>query len=108
MDELQEQLGRLLEDPAELERLTQMASQLLGGGGEEPEPEPPKLPDVGAIVTKLRGGGSDTQKLLQAMQPFLAPERQARLRRAMRAAKLASAASAALTRFGGEDADEPI
>ena len=107
MDELQESLSRLLENPEELRRMTEMASELLGGG-EEPEPEPSKLPDVGAIVSKLRGGGSDTQKLLQAMQPFLAPERQARLRRAMRAAKLASAASAALTRFGGEDADEPI
>ena len=51
---------------------------------------------------------SDTQKLLQAMKPFLAPERQARLSRAMRAAKLASAASAAFTQLGGEDADESL
>ena len=37
MDELQESLSRLLEDPEELKRMTDMASQLLGGG-EAPEP----------------------------------------------------------------------
>ena len=105
MDELQESLSRLLEDPEELKRMTDMASQLLGGGE---EPEPPKLPDLSALMGKLRGGNSDTQKLLQAMKPFLAPERQARLSRAMRAAKLASMASAAFTQLGGEDGDEPI
>ncbi|MBQ6403773.1 MAG: hypothetical protein IJI27_07700 [Oscillospiraceae bacterium] len=107
MDELQERLSRLLEDPEELRRMTDMASQLLGGG-EASEPDAPKLPDLSSIMGKLRGGSSDTQKLLQAMKPFLAPERQARLSRAMRAAKLASLASAAFTQLGGEDGDEPI
>ena len=64
MDELQESLSRLLEDPEELKRMTDMASQLLGGG-EAPEPESPKLPDLSALMGKLRGGNSDTQKLLQ-------------------------------------------
>ncbi len=107
MDELQESLSRLLEDPEELRRITDMASQLLGGGEESP-PEAPKLPDLSSLMGRLRGGSSDTQKLLQAMKPFLAPERQARLARAMRAAKLASVASAAFTQLGGEDADEPL
>ena len=107
MDELQESLNRLLENPEELKRMTDMASQLLGGG-EEPVKDEPKLPDLSALMGKLRGGNSDTQKLLQAMKPFLAPERRARLSRAMRAAKLASVASAAFTQLGGEDGDEPI
>ena len=81
MDELQESLSRLLENPEELKRMTDMASELLGGG-EEPAPESPKLPDLSALMGKLHGGNSDTQKLLQAMKPFLAPERQARLSRA--------------------------
>ena len=107
MDELQESLSRLLENPEELKRMTDMASQLLGGG-EEAESEAPKLPDLSGLMRRLRGGNSDTQKLLQALKPFLAPERQARLGRAMRAAKLASAASLAFSQMGGEDADEPI
>ena len=108
MDELQESLRSLLENPEELRRMTEMASELLGGGEEAETPEQPKLPDLSALMGKLRGGNSDTQKLLQAMKPFLAPERRARLSRAMRAAKLASVASAAFTQLGGEDADEPI
>ena len=107
MDELQESLNRLLENPEELKRMTDMASQLLGGG-EDAEPEAPKLPDLSSLMSRLRGGNSDTQKLLQALKPFLAPERQARLSRAMRAAKLASVASAAFTQLGGEDGDEPL
>ena len=87
--------------------MTEMASELLGGGEAE-APEQPKPSELSSLLGKLRGGSSDTQKLLQAMKPFLAPERQARLSRAMRAAKLASAASAAFTHFGEEDADEPI
>ena len=107
MDELQESLNRLLENPEELKRMTDMASRLLGGG-EEAEPEAPTLPNLSSLMGRLRGGNSDTQKLLQAMKPFLAPERQTRLSRAMRAAKLASMASAAFTQLGGEDGDEPI
>ena len=34
MDELQESFSRLLENPEELKRMTDMASQLLGGGEE--------------------------------------------------------------------------
>ena len=106
MDELQESLNRLLENPEELRRITEMASNLLGGG--EEAPEAPRPPELSSLLGKLRGGSSDTQKLLQAMKPFLAPERQARLSRAMRAARLASVASAAFTQLGGEDADDPI
>ena len=107
MDELQESLRSLIEDPEELRRMTEMASQLLGGGEAAAQDEP-KLPELSSIMGKLRGGNSDTQKLLQAMKPFLAPERQARLSRAMRAAKLASLASTAFTQLGGEDGDEPL
>ena len=112
MDELQENLSRLLEDPAELERLSQMASQLLGGSAEtaeSPSPDKTPLPDLGAMLSAFRGGeNSDTQKLLQAMKPFLARRRQEKLSRAMRVAKLASMAELALGQMGGEESDEPI
>lgn len=111
MDELQSQLSSLLENPAELERLTQMASQLLGGGAESPteaKPEP-SLPDLGGLAARFRSsGGSDTQKLLAALRPFLAPKRQEKLSRAMRAARLASVARLAMEQMGGEETDEPL
>lgn len=111
MDELQESLRGLLENPAELERLSQMASDLLGGAPEaEPTaPAAPPLPDLGALISRFQSGGqSDTQKLLQAMKPFLSRQRQEKLDRAMRAARLASVAQLALSRMEREEADEPI
>ena len=111
MDELQSQLSSLLENPAELERLTQMASQLLGGGeASEPEPTPSApMPDLGGLLARFRASGSsDTQKLLAALRPFLAPKRQEKLSRAMRVARLASVAQVAMERMGEEEADEPL
>lgn len=111
MDELQESLSRLLEDPAELERLSQMAAKLMGGAEPDPAPlETPSLPDVGALLSRFQSGGSsNTQKLLQAMKPFLALRRQEKLSRAMRVARLASVAELALGQMGKkEESDESI
>lgn len=109
MDELQESLGKLLEDPAELERLSRMASELLGGGGAEETPEIPALPDLSSLLRGAKtSGASDTQKLLRAMQPFLAPKRQEKLSRALRVTRLATVAQAALGQMKEDDEDEPI
>ena len=47
------------------------------------------------------GGSSDSQKLLEAMKPFLAEKRRAKLDRAIRIAKLASIAELAMGENGG-------
>lgn len=102
MDDLQSALDRLMKDPAELERLSKMASELLGGGAPEPEPESPAAPDLSGLLGALRAAPpSDTQKLLQAMRPFLSPRRQEKLARAMRAAKLVSVTETAFGQLGG-------
>ena len=102
MDDLQSALEGLLKDPAELERLSKLASDLLGGA---PEPEPSAAPDLSALIGAFRNAPpSDTQRLLEAMRPFLSPRRQEKLRRAMRAAKLVSVAETAFGQLGGEDA----
>lgn len=107
MDELQENLSRLLEDPAELERLGRMASELLGGG--EAASDAAAAPDLKSVLSGLQNAEhSNTQKLLQAMQPFLAPKRQQKLRRALRVARLASVAGQALGSMKEDDEDEPI
>ena len=109
MDELQESLSRLLENPEELERMSRLAANLLGGEETPDAAEAPALPDLKSL---LRGadapGGSDTQKLLRAMRPFLAPKRQEKLSRAMRAARLASVAQMAFGQMKEEEEDEPI
>ena len=103
MNELEEKLNSVLNDPAELERITRLAAELMGGG-EAPETE--KQEDSG-ITARLRamlgGGGSDKTELLRALSPYLRPERQIRLRRALHLAKMARLAAAALAEDTGGD-----
>lgn len=108
MDDLHGAIDRLMQDPAEFQRLSRMAQELLGGAPEE-EPPAPAAPDFAALLRAAKSAGdSDTQKLLGAMKPFLARRRQEKLGRAMRLAKLASVAELALGQMGGEDGDDPI
>ena len=95
MDDLQETLSAILNDPKQMEELTQMASGLLGGGESE-------MPELTGILKQLNGPPSNTQKLLSAMEPFLKPGKREKLNRALRIAKLASVAEIALQEKEGE------
>ena len=96
MNELEEKLNSVLNDPAELERITRLAAELMGGG-EAPEAEKQEDGGLAArLKSMLGGGGSDKTELLHALSPYLRPERQARLRRALHLAKMARLAAAAL------------
>lgn len=109
MDDLQESLSRLLENPEELERMSKLASDLLGGDAPQDSPGAPALPDLKSLLGGAdASGSSDTQKLLRAMRPFLAPKRQEKLSRAMRVARLASVAQLALGQMKEDDEDESI
>ena len=107
MNEFEERLNAILSDPAEMERITRLASELMGGApdGEPPCPEaaPPPDGELSAMLAKLLGGGGGTDKtpLLQALSPYLRPERRAKLQKAMRMAKMARLARAALNEYGG-------
>ena len=77
MDELGEKLDALLHDPQQLGRIAQLASSLVGDGGEtqppsEPQPEPGF--DAGQLrrmLSAVRGSGRDSasRHLLEAMKP---------------------------------------
>lgn len=83
MDELGEKLDALLHDPQQLGRIAQLASSLVGDGGEtqppsEPQPEPGF--DAGQLrrmLSAVRGSGRDSasRHLLEAMKPYLAEKR---------------------------------
>ena len=92
MDDLQETLNQILNDPKQMEELTQMASSLMGGES---------APELSGMLKTLNGPPSNTQRLLEAMAPFLKPERREKLSRAIRIAKLASVAELALEQEGG-------
>ena len=106
MSSLEETLSQVLANPQMMQQIMSLAQSL---GQQEPppppspSPPPPILPD-GATVQKLAGlagMGSvdkDQQALLRALGPYISRERRGKLERAMRAAKMAAAASEMLLR----------
>ena len=104
MSELEEKLNALLSDPNSMAQVMQMAQQLSGAMGEQKAaPAPPPGPDLGAALggldPKLLGKllplagelgteNSAALQLLQALRPFLKEEKQGKIERAARLARL--------------------
>lgn len=96
MDDLQSALQSLLDDPDELQQLAQTAASMLGGADSAPQEEP-EFPDLKTIMKRFKNGSqSETKQLVDALAPFLTPQRRARLERAARVASLSSLAELAL------------
>ena len=107
MSSLEETLSQVLGNPQMMQQIMTLAQSL--GQQEQPppppapSPPPPVLPD-GATVQKLvglagmTGVDKDQQALLRALGPYISRERRGKLERAMRAAKMAAAASEMLIR----------
>lgn len=109
MSELEEKLGTVLNNPQMMQQILSMA-QSLGNSQQNSPPEPAReeptpIFDPG-LIQKLAGmaaqGNVDTdqQALLQALSPYLSRQRVGKLERAMRAARMAGAASAFLNAGG--------
>ena len=107
MSELEEKLNALLSDPNSMAQVMQMAQQLSGAMGEQkaaaPPPPVPSVPDLGAALggldPKLLGKllplagelgteNSAAMQLLNALRPFLKEEKQGKIKRAARLARL--------------------
>ena len=107
MSEFEDMLGGILNDPKQMGKIAQMASQLFGGEGGEESSEG-KAPDLGfdpGMLGKLSGllssqSGGDKTALLKALAPYLKPERRARLEKAMRISRMARLAGIALEEQG--------
>lgn len=110
MNDLEQKLNSVMNDPAMMEKIMALA-QSMGGGApqEKAEPEPqssmPAFPDIDlSMIQKLSGfaknsGIDKNQKaLLQALRPYLSSSRISRLERAMQAAKMAGFATTLLGR----------
>ena len=114
MDELEERIGRVLNDPEQMERLSSLAQSLLGGGSAEEAP-PVQMPAAGGMpdaamlqrLGRLMSASSASdgreQALLAAMTPYLSEKRRAKMDRAMQLAHMAKLAQLALSEAGGED-----
>lgn len=110
MDELEEKINAVLNNPAELEKLSKIAASVMGGGepgtpAAAPEAQEPDAGLLRGMVEQLRGGGksSESRRLLEAMKPFLTEKRRRKVDRAMRLARLASLAELAADKIGGDE-----
>ena len=112
MDEMQDKLGAILNNPQMMQQIMAMAQMM---GKSDPSPSPPKQEEPlrqmqpafptgndAAMLQRLYGiarqSGIDKnqQALLRALSPYLSRDRITKLEKAMRAAKIASLASTAL------------
>ena len=104
MDEIGEKLDALLNDPKQFGKIAQLASSILGDGGDKSAPPSAPEPDLDLdmgqlrrMMSALRGSGHDSanRHLLEAMKPYLAEKRRRKIDRAMKLARLASLAELA-------------
>lgn len=107
MDEMEDKLGSLLNNPQLMQQIMSMAQSL---GGPQQTVEPPKpepLPGIDlAMIQKLSSiagkSGIDhrEQALLRALEAYLTGDRVTRLEKAMRAAKMAKLATGLFAQQG--------
>lgn len=106
MSEFEEKLNAILSDPGEMEKISRLAAQFMGGEASDSAPAQDSPVD-GALLGRLAGlmggaGGKDKTALLQALSPYLRPERQAKLKKALNIARMARLARLTLEEYGGD------
>lgn len=118
MSDFEDRLNSILNDPAQMEKITSMAKSLMGGGepAQERSPAEPKkdaglfenfdpamLGRLGAVMGSMNRS-DDKQALLEAMKPYLSQKRREKLERAMKLAKMIHMAEIAFGTLGGDHA----
>ena len=121
MSELEDKLNSLLSDPAGMAQVVQLAQQLSGSMGSQPPPSPPpESPSNSGGLGSLLGGldvqtiarflpmlqaltadQSHSTQLLNALKPYLKEEKQAKVERAARLARLITVGKRFLTEWEG-------
>ena len=103
MDELQDKLGAILNDPNMMQQIMNLAKSMGNSAPQQPPEPPPSMPEFDpGMLKKISNLASQTgidreqQALLKALSPYLNRERISRLERAMRAARTAKMASSFL------------
>lgn len=115
MSEFEDKLNSILSDPEQMANITRLAGQLMGSGAGENEPpdpssaarsaeggfDPGMLGRLQGLMGSLAGQDDGKAGLFKALAPFLREERRVKLEKALRLAKAAKLAGAALGEFGG-------
>lgn len=108
MSELEEKIGSVLNNPQLMQQIMAMAQSMGNPPPQDPEPkkeepaplfDPALLQRFSGMIGQNRVDGNQ-QALLNALCPYLSRDRVGKLERAMRAARLAGAASSFLNAGG--------
>ena len=118
MDDMESKLNAMLNDPAAMSRILQMAQQLSGSTAQPGAPplppkndSPPPPPQGGGfdpallvrflpLVQELQQSNTQTMQLLYALRPFLKEEKQPKVERAAKLAHLICVGKRFLTEGG--------
>lgn len=110
MDDIQAQMGAILNDPQMMQKIAAMAQSMQMSSpppAEEKAPENFEIPNIDiGLIQKLSGFASQSgidknqKNLLSALGPYLQQERIGKLERAMRAAKMARLATTVFSQSG--------
>lgn len=104
MGELEERLNSILSDPEQMARIQSLAQSLMDGEGKAGPASPSGaetalLGKLGALLGQ-QSDDADKRALLEAMKPYLSEKRRGKLDRALRFARLAHLAAAAMGELG--------
>ena len=130
MSEFEDRINSILGNPEEMEKIMNLASQFMGGSDKKEESAAERseggvqsqsrgavpggldalgslggfdmemFSKMGRLMSQVKGGSEKTE-LLRAMGPYLKQERREKLEKAVRFARIAKVAGAALREYGG-------
>jgi len=108
-------LESILSDPAQIEKIANMAQSLLketpeekviSGNRQDPSEKAPEATgNVFSMLDKVFGGNktkSRSTQLLLAMRPYMRPEKQEKLDRAIKIAEIVHVATYVMKEYGGD------
>ena len=108
MNELEDRINSVLNDPSQMEKLANIAKSIMGGSQSAeappaPDIDPALIARIGSIMSRGEIKSSKDKKLLEAMRPYLSEKRRSKMDKALKIAKLAGIAEIAMTELGGSD-----
>lgn len=119
MSEFEDRVNSILNDPAQMDKITKIAQSLMGGQEGEPEERVGDNPfaslfgadgeEMAALgrISRALGAQNPADKektaLLEAMKPYLSEKRRSKMNKAMKIARLTRIARAAMGESGGDD-----
>ncbi|MCD7844653.1 MAG: hypothetical protein LUG57_02125 [Oscillospiraceae bacterium] len=115
--ELSDKITAVLSDPEQMGKIAQMAKSLMGGGEPSADDESASqaketelsplggdarlLSTLGRVFSGGKEKNSKSSALLMAMRPYMRPEKQEKLDRAMKIAQMVHIAGAVMQEYGG-------